>query len=341
MKDQEKQLGALLKTLRQQSGYTTEDWAAIFNIHPATIARIERGQELPQEFLVPLIKWIVQSPPPTAPLLPKAVPTVLGNIELKTSKLHQLEQALRLQAHMMQRTKDNVKTHARHVQYYEQLIDGYRATIAELEQKQAPAPQRKPRAPHRSRKWAWGLVSVMAGGLFGYFLEAGAPQSPLVARARPALRPGDWAHQVRVMAPRAPKAGAPLPPPRVAALTRLAPPKAVVQSKAAKPRSPVVGVNRGLTHLLAHHTERNNHLIDKYASPQGKTILRFNNPDQKRMVIVMNNHRQEEIHRDTIQTKHHLLDTEKLRPGVYHYWIYFGQDKNYTHTGKVRIDLQK
>lgn len=345
MKDQEKQLGTLLKKLREQVGYSIEDWAAIFNTEPTIIASIELGQELPQEFLVALIEWIITSlehPQSTQILptglqdkLPKVINTVLGSIELKDSKLRQLEQALRLQEQIIERTRDNVKAHANQVKSYEELLDTYRATINDLEQKQA-VDQRLSRYKRINRMLPAMLLLLCSVGALFILMPQLFPgevtpkpalslqkrithqQVPLIRKRQiltkmPQKKQHNNISPVQALASKRRRRIKTLPP-----LSEKIVAKNTPQSK----HQVISGANQDLSDLLALNGERKKKLHEQYISNQGKTILKFNNIHKKKMVLVINDSNQKEIYRDTIRSREYLLDIGSYLPGKYYYWMH-------------------
>jgi len=346
MRDQEKQLGALLKKLRKQAGYSIEDWAAIFNTEPTIIASIELGQELPQEFLIALIEWIITSlehPQNTTQILPtgwqrklpKAVNTVLGSIELKNSKLRQLEQALRLQEQIIERTKNNVKAHANQVKSYEKLLDTYRAKINDLEKKQV-IDQKLSRYERISRILPTMLLLLCGVGALFILMPQVFPgevtpkpalslQKRIVHQQVPLIRK----RQIFTKMPQKKESNNTSPVQALASKRRrrikTLPPlsEKIVAKNTPQPKNKVIsGANQDLSDLLALNGERKKKLHEQYISNQGKTILKFNNIHKKKMVLVINDSNQKEIYRDTIRSREYLLDIGSYLPGKYYYWMH-------------------
>lgn len=368
MKDQKKQLGVLLKKLRKQAGYTIEDWAAIFNTEPTIIASIELGQELPQEFLVALLKWMIASleqPHSTTQILPKgwpkelpkAVNTVLGSIELKDSKLKQLEQALRLQEQIIERTKNNVKVHTNQVKNYEELIDTYQATIDDLKKKQEEKkyPANQPLSKYKNSNRLLPAVLLLLGFtsilfvLMPYLFPHEKPILSLQKRMAHQEIPLIRKRQILTKMPKKKKKGNHTSPVQALAskrrkqiktLTPLS--EKIVAKNAPQSKNKLIsGANQGLSDLLALNGERKKKLHEQYISNQGKTILKFNNADKKKMVLVINDSNQKEIYRDTIQSREYLLDIGGYLPGKYYYWMHHFPNTNSKRDGTFVVKAKK
>lgn len=367
MRDQEKRPGELLKQLRETLGYNLEDWATIFDTEAVIVEAIESGGEIPHDFLTGLLQWLLeglkhpQNPTHIFPDgweedLPHAIETLLDAIKRKDALLKDLQEACDIQKQIIDYNKEQSKENQERMLGYLETITQKNDQIKTLEEVQKTEQKIDKKIIHLTVINKVTLIVffvLLASGILFYQVDQAKPMYPIAQRVKPMVW-DDGALTIKLpVLKRNQKTEASVaflePQPKtVKTLThknalKPSPAKSsqILSKKVDLTTTKPIGLNKDLANLLANNTERNNHLVEKYSSPEGKTILRFNNPDQKRMVIVINNHRQEEIHRDTIKTKHHLLDTEKFTPGVYNYWIYFGQDKNYTHTGEVVIDLQK
>ncbi|HAS43459.1 MAG TPA: hypothetical protein DCS93_23465 [Microscillaceae bacterium] len=330
MKNQEEKPGTLLKALREKLGYTSEDWANIFETTPTLIASIELGYELPQEFLIKLIKWIIsglEHPHNTTQIwkqeAPKTINTILGEIGLEASQLEHLRDAHDLQARLIKKARNDLKAHAEQVEAYEQIIEGYRANIADLEKKQG--------LEQKISRWkyvnyaVWILASFALGGMLIHFSDQWQPKSPQVAQIHPKPPNDALAHRVKVAAPEEKKEE--VIKPILKTVNPLAQRRVRTQnSGVAKiintPPKTVLGANEELSVLLALNEERKEKLHEQYISNQGKTILKFNNLANKKVVLVVNNSEQREIHRDTLQSREYLLDVGNYLPGKYYYWMY-------------------
>ena len=358
MRDQEKRPGELLKQLRETLGYNPEDWATIFDTETSTIQAIEAGSEIPNNFLTALLQWFLdglehpQNPTQVLPEgweddLPNAIGVLLNSIEHKNAALEDLQDAYDLQKKVIAHGNERAKGYQQQILNYLEIIRQQNDKIKALEG--IKEVDQKTSNFKTINKLSVIAFFVMVASILFWHANQWALDQQIASQIKPMV----WNNEVISVKLPVPITEKEVKLPLPSSETRSKSVKRWIQKIELKPSKALgkkvdsittpkpIGLNKKLANLLANNAERNNHLLEKYSSPKGKTILRFNNPDQKPMIIILRNYLQQMIHRDTVNTKYHLLSTEKFTPGVYNYWIYFGQDKNYTHTGEIVIDAQK
>ena len=334
MKDQ-KQPGKLLRQLRQKLGYTLEDWAAIFETTPTIIASIELGQEMPTEFLAKLIEWFIktmehpQKPTHILPHLPKKLedwfkadylPTDKETKELRKRVLEMVNREINSQ---QQRISDYLQTISDQKEYLEEQEEQI------LEQEKQIADLKKVKTIDREitrfqgfSKVFQGVLLFLVGGFLFIFTDQWLPErSPsmeafslegMTAQRDLPIPPTEKAKKAKSLSPSLPKSF--LVVQKRAPLARqVMPPQKVVENK----NKPVL--NNDLFNLLAVNGERKMSVPQKYISDRGDLILKFNNPNKKKMIIVVSNPSETEVVRDTTYNQQYLLDTGKFAPGKYHY----------------------
>lgn len=354
MRDQEKKPGELLRQLRETLGYNLEDWAIIFDTEAVIVEVIELGGEIPHDFLTGLLQWLLeglkhpQNPTHIFPDgwekdLPEAIETLLNAIKQKDALLKDLQEACDIQKQMIEYHKQEAEAYQGRIVDYIDLIGKKNAQIKTLEEIQ--------KAEQKTDKKTMPLTVGHKVTLIVFFaliassiLFYQAKPSPLVAQR---VEPRVWNNDaLEIKLPllkrnQQTKASVALLEPQPKVVKTLTHKNAlkpsVTLSKKADATTKPTRLNESLPLLLDNDLVSRNKLVEKYTSPEGKTILRFNNPDQKPMIIILNNSLQEEVHRDTTEHKHYILDTEKFTPGKYYYWIYFDQDQSNKHSGDVVI----
>lgn len=359
MRDQEKTPGVLLRQLRETLGYNLKDWATIFDTKTAVIEAIESGNEVPDDFLVALLQWFLeglehpQNPTQVLPEgweddLPNAISVLLNSITHKNEILEDLQDAYNLQQKIIDYNNTRAKDYQQQILNYLEMISQQNDKIKALEA--VKETDKKTTSFKIINKVALTTFCVMIVAILFYHSNGLNLfyQQPTVQQIKPMVWKNDiLTVKLPLIVTEKEKTPAVIYNPPQKMVTTVAQKDEPKQAKVLGKKvdsittSKPTGLNQNLANLLANNTERNNYLVEKYSSPKGKTILRFNNTSQQPMIIVLRNYLQQVVYRDTIKTKHHLLDTEKFTPGKYNYWVYFDRDKNYTHTGQVVIDTKK
>lgn len=333
MKDQRKQPGALLKELRKRLGYSIEDWANVFDTDPVVIASIEAGHEMSAEFLVALIGWIInglehpQTPTEILPdgwedNLPLAISTLLRTMEQKNLLIADLQNTHNIQKTIIEQDKAAIKGHHSQIENYLQLVAQQHEKIKSLEEVQQV--EEKTSKAKGASAALMGIVMLLTGGLLFNIIDniQQTPPRALVAEQPVAVR---QIAPLKVITK--PRQVPPQPAPKLT-LRKVATPKKVpVLSKPVVKQKPekkqaTKGNNSELFNLLVVNADRTIPEPQKYTSEKGESILKFNNPTKEKMVIVINNQAQQEIHRDTTQSQQYLLDVSKYVPDNYYYWMY-------------------
>jgi len=362
MRDQEKRPGELLKQLRETLGYNLEDWAIIFDTEAVIVEAIESGSEIPHDFLTGLLQWLLeglkhpQNPTHIFPdgweeNLPHAIETLLDAIKQKDALLKDLQEACDIQKQIIDYNKKQSKENQERMLGYLETITQKNDQIKTLEETQKVGQKTNKKIIHLTVINKVTLIvffALIASGILFYQVDQAKPTQQVAKRVKPMMwDDGALAIKLPVLKRnQQTKASVALLEPQPKVVKTLTHKNALKPSEALSKKvdlttSKPTRLNESLQLLLDNDLVSRSRLVEKYTSPEGKTILRFNNPDEKPMIIILNNSLQEEVHRDTTEHKHYILDTEKFTPGKYYYWIYFDQDQSNKHSGDVVISQKK
>lgn len=352
MRDQDKQLGILLKKLRTHLGYSLEDWAQIFDIDPVIAASIEAGYEIPKDFLITLVKWFIndlEHPQKSTEVLPDgwqnnlpdAIQTLLDLVEEKEALIKDLQHSHEIQKKTIDQSELHTQGHHRQIENYLKIVSKQQEKITALEKLQSI--KDKTSKNLFLKPLLVGIVLLLIGGALFHFTNYQlSKQTTLVALA---VKAPTLSKQLpyKVKLKQANKSFTPRKTYTKSYSKKITPKKTLSLGKpllAEKPQS-LKRINQGLSDLMATNNTRQSHTPEKFISTKGQLILKFNNPHQQKITIVVNNAQQRKVRETTTKATHYLLDTDQLPQGKYYYWVYVFPEITYQGSGSFVVSGNK